>query len=327
MGCDILCCSDIIGFFSTIIGALWRFFIKLFDIFWSEQVIGYIFTGIVAANYKALGRWIGKWITYEIKKYLILVWNFIFRLGKPRYKTLDLIKATHKLNVTVETHSIVIRVGKLSLNKSAYRKSIKRIIDNEHIWDWHFFTKSDYVGQDIRGWACDFFKYKNDSFEDFQKNSTTQLSICELQALRDNQMMIQLFKKYKLNLAFDDLLIYGTIKECKNFPEFQDLHTYKDHIDIAGVLLFYNDGSDVKEIDFTQKEFVEDIIGIISSLYDPNKTLYIDEWENHKDKDRKNGCLLMNELNSIIKANDCHNESKEECTQETRILEENNKND
>jgi hypothetical protein len=326
MGCDILCCSDIIGFFSTIIGALWRFFIKLFDIFWSEQVIGYILTGIIAANYKALGRWIGKWITYKIKKYLVLVWNFVFRLGKPYYKTTDISKILHKVNVAVETHSIVIRVGKLSLNANIYRKNIKRIITAEHIWDWHFFAKSDFVAQDIRLWACDFFGYENDKFINFKENSTTQLSICELQAIRENQTVIKLFKKYKLNLAFDDLLIYGTIKECKSFPEFQDLRNqYMNNIDILGVVLFYNDGMDVKEVDFTHKELADSIIEILSNCYDLNKTLYIDKWKNYKDK--KNGCLLMNELNSIINTNDCHNESKEECTQETRILEENNKND
>ncbi|MCX6051070.1 MAG: hypothetical protein NTZ60_01020 [Campylobacterales bacterium] len=280
MGCDFLCYREILG----IIGVFFELLIVSIEhwiaIIINHDFISFVIAITIGANIKAISSVVSRVIHYKLKLYFKIIWFFIWRFAKPYWIEVDISTALFEITTQINTHVFLIRVGKLSMNNNNYKNSMKHIIEVDHIWDWHFFTKSDSIVQDIGTWACDFFEYKDaQCFTINEKNTTTELGIVNTQSLRENIKLQKIFKQYKLSIAFDDIMIYGTIKGVADFPDFHKLRNlHLNNLHIEKIVLLYNDGLEAKIVDLGQIELADAIIEFVSNNYDTNKRLYIDKY-------------------------------------------------
>ncbi len=305
---DFLCCCKILNFLWTIV--VWFFehlyisIAHLITIITDRDIFLFALAIYAGANIDKTIKWMEKFLLFKIGFFIRYTMLFIWRLGKPYWKEVDIVTALSEVNEQVFTRVFVIRVGNLAISNKNYRENIKHIIDVEHIWDWHFFTRSNQNVRDIKVWACDFFDYKDNKFSSAKDNSTTELGLVGITSLQSDSTIQTLFKRYKLDVAFDDIIIHGTIKGVASFPNIADLSAkYLDNMNIEKIVIFYSDGMHTKTIDFGQKDFSDVIIKFAASNHDTNEGLYIGEkYENH---DKNSAKRLADILTSLTNINSC----------------------
>ncbi len=231
--------------------------------------------------------WIGVIIGFSLPYIFKFLWSILSEKSKNklRYLHRSIVSRPHpyydketNIRKTLETiknnstkKDFIIRLGNLSLADNDYTELIKKSIQVEHIWDWHFFLKKDNIEQSYK-WLYDFFDIKSNKIIDKKNNSTTELSIVEIAKLwhyRDN------FEQYKFDIHFDELIIQGNMR-LDDFPEISKLsNRWCDKIEIKEIVIFYAGGSEIRIIKMYHNEIAKSIIDAIVESYDKEKILFI----------------------------------------------------
>ena len=204
------------------------------------------------------------------------------------------------------TRIFVIRLGNLTSVTPIYEASMNYMIEAEHVWDWHFFMETP-VRQHVRPWLKVFFCQNEDGRlieppivnED---NSTTQVGVVRWEHFFKDTDVRRLFKDLGLgkdqDLQFDDLTIYGRIKNTERYPEFRELVTaHLDNIEVEQIYIYRTKSEPAfRRIVIEQQEFGQRLIKMIARLYDTERYVYIDDPNDISDADRDKAAKLAKQI-------------------------------
>lgn len=201
----------------------------------------------------------------------------IFRCcrSKPYHysKDLDTRESYSKIQDNVNRKNFIIRFGGFSPADKDYKDNITWAIKNEYIWDWHFFLMNKQSYQ-ASNWLVDFFDTdSSNKIVKVRENTTTQLSVIEKNSLFENKDM---FKKYKIEKTFTDIVIIGLIKhdEFLEISDFRKDENWENDKVIIDDILIYNQDK-IEHIEIFKNEIAKSIIDTIVESYDKEKILFI----------------------------------------------------
>ena len=174
-----------------------------------------------------------------------LVWHRLPQAGRDRVSSMIGRLQGHKaarsldsidegINMAVnatQSRVFVVRIGTWKTTDAQYCREVKRLIEADHIWDWHFFL--DKPGADPVGWLDDFFETGEHGLKRplvlDEKNATTQVSLCKKAKFFKNKHYLNSAKYRGIPKDWDEIIIYGTVEGLSSFPRAKDLllHTHE----------------------------------------------------------------------------------------------------
>jgi hypothetical protein len=193
---------------------------------------------------------------------------------------LNEIKMTDAMEEIIEyskSRVFIIRIGDLYINDTSYKERMKYVVEIDHIWDWHIFTKKS-NGSQSEKWLDDFYNRTEDDYSADEDNSTTNLLCIDRSQFVTNEVVSSLFKQYGIDNNFDDIIIHGILKNVHKYPILRKaLTSHLNDFHFQGVTIISNDGEKNYSIKLMHKEFsiklLKEIINIDSYKYQ----LFVDQ--------------------------------------------------
>jgi len=197
----------------------------------------------------------------------LLITTFKKGIGEKLYETVEIDSTLNEIVEAIEnTRFLFFRIGNFNISNPKYNQTIKRLIDELEVWDYHIYLKNALTGS--KGFMNDYYEIEKFEIKAVRPITTTEL----IQINRNdfNRNCKPIFDKYGLKQDYIDIILQGVIQRTSDYPKLKNIESNK--ISFTNVTIFYANSS-IKLIENIVNEFGNDLIESIRNYY--NESLYI----------------------------------------------------